>query len=245
MQSLALVIPCYNESRRLNRALLTEWLGNHPQVTVFMVDDGSSDDTPDMIKELSEQSREKIIGVFLPQNSGKAEAVRKGLLAAYEHGSFNYIGYWDADFSAPLDQVDWMLEFCGGQFEHVFVLGSRLARLGGHIKRRYSRHLLGRVFSSITSMVLGLTVYDTQCGAKFVKANEVPDLFGEAFISKWLFDVEILARLIEKYGRTKVYENALEVPLKHWTEIAGSKLKPFDFLKAPLELLQISRHYKL
>jgi hypothetical protein len=78
-----------------------------------------------------------------------------------------------------------------------------------------------------------------------VKANEVPDLFGEAFISKWLFDVEILARLIEKYGRTKVYENALEVPLKHWTEIAGSKLKPFDFLKAPLELWQISRHYKL
>lgn len=245
MQKLALVIPCYNEEKRLQRDVLLQWLGGHPQVEVWLIDDGSADGTAQMIRELVEESSGKIRGVFLEKNSGKAEAVRIGMLKASENELYDYIGYWDADFSTPLSEVDWMLTFSGGSFQHLFIMGTRLARLGGHIKRKPMRHYLGRIFATATSVVLGLTVYDTQCGAKFVKATEVEDIFGRPFISRWLFDVEVLARFIEKYGRQTVYQQSLEIPLTHWQEIGGSKLKMGDFMKAPLELWHIKRSYRI
>jgi len=70
-------------------------------------------------------------------------------------------------------------------------------------------------------------------------------LLDRPFLSKWFFDVEILARLIKKYGKDKTYEIALEIPLLIWNEIGGSKLKIMDFIKVPLELLKIKRFYKI
>jgi hypothetical protein len=57
--------------------------------------------------------------------------------------------------------------------------------------------------------------------------------------------VEVIARFIVKYGRKKTYTHILEVPLNEWVEVGGSKLKVMDFIKVPLELLKIRRHYKL
>lgn len=245
MQALALVIPCYNEEHRLQKEVLINWVKEHPKVHVYLVNDGSSDRTADMIEALHQTHPDFIYALQQEQNGGKAEAVRRGMLHAEANGTYDYIGYWDADFSAPLSEIDWMLQFCDGTFQHTFILGTRLARLGSYIRRKFTRHLLGRLFSSVTSMVLGLTVYDTQCGAKWVKSEEVPDLFGEKFVSKWLFDVEILARLIQKYDRSYVYHHALEIPLKNWSEIKGSKLKVKDFIKAPLELWAIKKKYGL
>lgn len=245
MQALALVIPCYNEAQRLQQDVLVNWAIANSNIHIFLVNDGSSDDTAYMIEALHQAHPESIFALQLPENGGKAEAVRRGMLHAHASGTYDYIGYWDADFSAPLSEIDWMLQFCGGSFYHTFILGTRLARLGSHIRRKFTRHLLGRLFSSVTSFVLGLTVYDTQCGAKWVKSNEIQDLFGQVFVSKWLFDVEILARLIQKYDRAYVYAQSLEIPLKHWSEIKGSKLKARDFLKAPLELWAIKKKYGL
>ena len=245
MQALALVIPCYNETGRLQQEALINWVLTHSNVHIYLVNDGSSDGTADMIEALHQAYSDSIFALQLSKNGGKAEAVRRGMLYALAHGNYDYIGYWDADFSAPLSEIDWMLDFCGGSFDHTLILGTRLSRLGSRINRKFSRHLLARVFSTITSKVLGLAVYDTQCGAKWVKIQEIPDLFGQVFVSKWLFDIELLARLIKKYNRAYVYAHSLEIPLKNWSEISGSKLKLRDFLKAPLELWQISRHYKL
>lgn len=245
MQALALVIPCYNEEHRLQKELLVNWGKAHRKVQVYLVNDGSSDRTADMIEALHQAHPDFIFALQLEQNGGKAEAVRRGMMYAHQKGSYDYIGYWDADFSAPLSEIDWMLQFSGGSFQHTFILGTRLARLGSNIRRNFMRHLLGRLYASVTSMVLSLTVYDTQCGAKWIKSNEVPDLFGQTFVSKWLFDVEILARLIQKYDRSYVYNNTLEIPLINWSDIKGSKLKVKDFIKAPMELWAIKKRYNL
>ena len=209
------------------------------------VNDGSKDGTWAMLQELNRKNAERFTCCNMPQNSGKAEAVRQGMLQAAASGLYDYIGYWDADFSTPLTEIDWFQDFSGGQFQHDLILGSRIARLGSNVQRKILRHYLGRVFSTVTSNLLRLRVYDTQCGAKIFKADLVKTLFTDPFTSKWFFDVELLARLIALKDREFVYANTLEVPLRSWFEIKGSKLKVTDFLKVPIELYKIKRRYKL
>lgn len=181
----------------------------------------------------------------MPKNSGKAEAVRTGILKAAKETNADYIGFWDADMSTPLQEINWFIEFSGGNLHHDIVMGSRISRLGSNIDRKMMRHYLGRVFATFTSVILKLKVYDTQCGAKLFKREIADSLFNNPFRSAWFFDVELLARFIKIYGHSKTYEKVLEVPLTQWEEVKGSKLKALDFLKVPFELLKIKRHYKL
>jgi hypothetical protein len=147
--------------------------------------------------------------------------------------------------STPLSELVWFSEFSGGNLKYDIIMGSRISRLGSNIDRKMMRHYLGRIFATFTSIILKLKVYDTQCGAKVFKKEIVSDLFSAPFKSKWFFDVELLARYIKLHGHDKTYEQTLEVPLRRWIEVKGSKLKATDFLKVPLELIKIKRHYKL
>jgi hypothetical protein len=85
-------------------------------------------------------------------------------------------------------------------------------------------------------------VYDSQCGAKLFRAEAAPHLFGEPFVTKWLFDVELLARLRDTLGASASMA-AHEVPLKEWVEVGGSKLRMNHLLKVPFDLLKIHRTY--
>ena len=90
-----------------------------------------------------------------------------------------------------------------------------------------------------------IRVYDTQCGAKIFSKNICEKIFVEKFISRWLFDVELFARLIRVYGIDKTIEISFEQPVRKWMDIEKSKIKPIYFLKEPFELIKIVRHYKL
>jgi hypothetical protein len=83
--------------------------------------------------------------------------------------------------------------------------------------------------------VLGLPVYDSQCGAKLIRADLVPSVFDEPFTSRWLFDVEILARLRNRYGVDGVLRMVREVPLGTWTDVPGSKVRSGHMLRVPYE----------
>jgi glycosyltransferase involved in cell wall biosynthesis len=218
---------------------------SHPSVSFLGVNDGSRDKTEALLNALHVEFGHQFKALNLAKNSGKAEAVRQGMLFALKENEFDYVGYWDADFSTPLDEIDHFMAFCGGTLSHSIVMGSRIARLGSQVQRKMMRHYLGRIFSTLTSRILKLRVYDTQCGAKLIAANEIENLFKIPFVSKWFFDVELLARFIVKHGREQTYKQVMEVPLTKWIEVGGSKLKAFDFLKVPLELFKIRRHYKL
>jgi protein associated with RNAse G/E len=126
----------------------------------------------------------------------------------------------------------------------VFCFGSRIRKIGSTIVRENSRFLVGRVIATFISQVLGLKVYDTQCGCK-VFTKEISELlFKKEFLSKWLFDVELFFRMMTLYGKEKAIQKMHEAPLKSWIEKGNSKVKPTYFLKLWIDLYKINKKYK-
>jgi hypothetical protein len=155
---------------------------------------------------------------------------------------FQYLAYFDADLATPLTEIKALDDIITLNPQLVMVLCSRIKRLGAKIERKLKRHILGRIFSTIASNILGLPVYDTQCGAKLIKANIVPHIFNEPFITSWLFDVEIIARL-RNANKNSITSLLYEHPVSKWEDIGGSKLKFKHMIKVPLELLKIHHKY--
>jgi hypothetical protein len=115
-------------------------------------------------------------------------------------------------------------------------------RLGANIDRRALRHYAGRIFATLASLVLGMAVYDTQCGAKLFRADAaVARAFAEPFLSRWIFDVELLARLRRETDGEPLGTRLLEIPLPSWRDVAGSKLTMGHGAAAFIDLLRIWR----
>jgi dolichyl-phosphate beta-glucosyltransferase len=243
VSDFCLVVPCYNEASRLNVAAFDRFLGARPTAHLCFVNDGSTDGTEEVLAPLTAGRPQRVLVLSLPKNAGKAEAVRQGMLRAATWKPFGYIGYWDADLATPLDEVDAMLQTTAARTDCVMVLGLRLKRLGAGVERSAARHYLGRVFATCASLVLRLPVYDTQCGAKLVQGAMVPQLFDEPFRSRWIFDVELLARLRNLVGVERMRTRVVEYPLQQWHDVRGSKVSPMAWVRAPRELLTIWRRY--
>ena len=243
MSDFCLVIPCYNEELRLDVAAFDRFLDATPGACLCFINDGSRDGTGALLAGIAQRHPDRALAVNLPINAGKAEAVRHGMLRAYAWKRFGYIGYWDADLATPLEEAGTMHRLAIERPDVLLVLGLRLSRLGASVNVTPQRHYLGRAFATCASMVLGLPVYDTQCGAKLVLASRVPQLFGEPFTSRWIFDVEVLARLRNLIGVETVRTAAVEMPLQTWHGVSGSKLRLTAMLRAPLELLSIAKRY--
>ncbi len=234
-----LVIPCYNEAARLKKELFRECVGDGV-ADLLLVNDGSTDATAEIVADLV-QSEAGITSLNLPVNSGKAEAVRQGVLKALESG-YEAVGFWDADLAAPLAAVRRFQLFLKAEGRQM-VSGIRVQRLGADIDRRWYRHSAGRLIAAFVSVLLGLPTYDTQCGAKLLRRDFAEKLFAEPFVSTWLFDVELLARAIHFYGRKAVGEMVYELPLEQWHDVGVSKVKLSYMFKIPGELRAIHRRW--
>lgn len=230
-----IVVPCFNEATRLRPEEFIDAVKDLPRLSVLFVDDGSTDATAKVLEDLCSRRPQHLSWMRLERNGGKAEAVRRGMLAAMEREVDN-VGYWDADLATPLSEIPRLAEQLeDGGF--LVAFGSRVRLLGRSIERSAWRHYLGRVFATAASLLLQLPVYDTQCGSKLFKKTEtLGDVFAEPFSARWTFDVEILARLLLLDGREKVLQSIVEVPLQKWMDVPGSKMKPADFMRAGLEL---------
>lgn len=235
MQKICIIIPCYNEAHRLDTAKFHDFIQLHSYHFCF-VNDGSTDGTSNVISDLKSKVGDKVSLIELKTNSGKGEAVRQGFLRISKTGPFQIIGYLDADLATPLEEIPYLLSYFNNEYQVVF--GSRIKRLGTDIQRNLGRHYLGRIFATMVSLVLNLKVYDTQCGAKFFTIEDTAHIFEQPFISRWLFDVEILSRL--KQNNPHLFkENTLEVPLRTWREQKNSRIRFIDIIKIPLEFYQI------
>jgi glycosyltransferase involved in cell wall biosynthesis len=177
-------------------------------------------------------------------NKGKAESVRLGVIESYKMNP-DYIGFLDADLAAPIEEIDNLLKIVKKDKTKEVVFASRIQLIGSEIKRNYFRHFIGRLFATCVSLLLKIRIYDTQCGAKMFSRKICNDIFSEQFVSPWLFDVELFARLLNVYGMEKTIHMSCEHPVSKWRDIDGSKVKLIFFLKAPFELFNIVRHYKL
>jgi glycosyltransferase involved in cell wall biosynthesis len=243
---LVLVVPCYDEERRLDVARFREALARHAGLGLVLVDDGSRDATPEVLERVREGHEDRVQVLRLPDNRGKGEAVRAGLLFALERRPA-FLGYFDADLATPLDAAFDLVADLEADADLLLVLGSRRRTPGSRIERRFVRHLPGRFVARRIARTLGMRLHDTQCGAKVFRARPVlRTLLSEPFLTRWLFDVEILARLsrLHREGSFPAPETVVrEHPLAVWTDVPGSKVGPLDLLRALLDLRRIRRAY--
>ncbi len=213
--SLCLVIPCYNEEKRLSPAKFAEFAKS---LAFVFVNDGSSDSTSSVLAEMKKTCPGSFHVLNLEKNQGKAEAVRRGMLFAAGEPALScieWIGFWDADLSTPLSEAPPMLDFASSS-SAAAVFGSRIMRPGAKINRSFFRHMAGRLFAFLARLKLNAGVYDSQCGAKIFRRRHIQAAFSRPFQSRWIFDLEIILRLD---GRV-----IAEYPLSEWNEISGSKL---------------------
>jgi dolichyl-phosphate beta-glucosyltransferase len=243
---IAIVVPCYNEETRLPEATFVSFALAHPETRFVLVNDGSTDQTLGRLQQIRAQVGARIDVLNLPQNRGKAEAVRLGMLRAFELGC-ELAGYWDADLATPLQEIPRFVDVLRRLPACLMVFGARVQMLGRTIERGAARHYLGRVFATTASALLDLSIYDTQCGAKLFRVTEdTRALFAEPFAVGWTFDVELIARLIQRQrqrGGRPVSELIYELPLDNWHDVAGSKVAPLDFVRGIAEVLRIRKRY--
>ena len=251
--SATLVVPCYNEERRLPKAAFARYLADEATsgVHVLFVDDGSRDQTLPLLRRIAAAAPPGRAGVLaLGSNCGKAEAVRRGMVHALGKRESELVGFWDADLATPLCAVQQLASVLASRSSVQMVFGARVALLGRRITRHPVRHYLGRVFATLASFTLDLPIYDTQCGAKLFRSSPaLRAVVGTPFLTRWVFDCEMIAR----YGalgaagghRCTLAEAIVEFPLEEWVDVAGSKVRKLDVLRMALGLLRIRIVYFL
>lgn len=230
---ITIIIPFYNEEKRIEIERFHQIFNNFPQYNFLLVNDGSTDNTNTILDEFKNIFPNLSI-LKLDKNVGKAEAIRAAVLSI---SNADFIVYYDADLATPFSELEKLIQFTVLHQNYKMVMGARIKLIGNGVKRSLKRHYFGRIFATIVSQfVLKVAVYDTQCGAKVIDFKIAKLIFSKPFLSKWLFDVEVLKRLQKIHNLNEVVK---EIPLENWTEIGNSKIKVIDFFKIPFELLKI------
>jgi glycosyltransferase involved in cell wall biosynthesis len=240
---LTVVVPCYNESKRLDFAAFSRFLRARRDIRMVLVNDGSTDDTTAILSRIAVEHSEQVSVLDLFRNVGKAEAVRIGLLAALRDGA-SLVAYWDADLATPLELVDDFSAVAGRHSDIEVVFGSRRSMLGHRVRRTPGRRLVSRLCATLARLAIGLPVSDTQCGAKLLRSTPaVRAALATPFTAGWLFDVELMARI--RRG-TSCNERAFyELPLSEWTEVAGSKVTGRAIIKSGFRMLRLIAELRL
>ena len=242
-----LIVPCFNESKRLPTSDFTDFLADHPDVVIVFVNDGSTDSTHASLSAIQDQiGFEQVHVMSLDRNGGKGEAIRQGMQFAISPAMQDkyqpvLIGYLDADLATSLVEFQRLIDIALRRVDITLVVGSRLSLKGHHVKRTLSRKYLGRIFSIAVFITLRIGLKDTQCGAKvFRNGKYLSELFKDRFSDRWLFDVEIITRL-QAIQPGEIYE----CPLENWRDVGGSRLRIKDLLIAPWKLCMLAYSYRI
>lgn len=239
MQKSAIIIPCYKEGSRLQKNSFIEFLQTHPDVHIFFVNDGSPDDTHDILSSIHNSLPDQINIVTLEKNNGKANAVRCGLFAAKSKNVFAHIGYLDADLSTSIPEY-YRLLLIMKEADADFAFGSRIKKLSTTIERSFFRHITGRMIATLIDSKFKLGIYDTQCGAKWFKQEIINLVYMEPFKTMWFFDVEIFLRIKNVLPAAK----GVEIPLNKWKDPGGSKINILHFPTVVKDIISLIRSYK-
>jgi len=197
LNSITIVIPAYNEEKRLGPTLsaVLSYLerGRWEFKEIVVVDDGSTDGTAALVESVS--ARNPSVRLLRnPGNRGKGYSVRQGVL----HARGAWILFTDADLSTPIEELDKLLEACRREGAVVAVGSRALDRSLIAVRQPGFREAAGRVFNLCVRLLTGLPFLDTQCGFKLFEANAAREIFRRQRISGFGFDVELLfiARLL-------------------------------------------------
>ncbi len=237
MPKTAIIIPCYNEVLRLDTAKIA-LLAQQPGLHIYFVNDGSTDQTVVLIKNIISKYQNCFLIDYV-KNEGKAAVIYKAVHHLDKMDTYNFIGYFDADFSTPPDEILRLVHKMETSF-FDFVFGSRILLLNSGIQRKTYRHFIGRAILTLINIKFRLGIYDTQCGAKLFSKDIIADCFDKPFYTSWLFDVEIFIRLQKK----NLLHKGKEIPIYNWRDVDGSKLGIASSFKILKEFISIYRHYE-
>jgi len=242
---VGLVVPCYNEEKRLNVKAYLSSLSKNVKLTILFVNDGSSDNTLNILQKISKAEPERAMYLSLDRNKGKAEAVRQGICHLLKMDTFEIIGYWDADLAVPLIEVNDFIRVFQTYPDVQAVIGSRVHLAGRAIEHVNLRHYFGRVFATIISLTFGFKIYDTQCGAKLFYSKILEPVVKEIFCSNWIFDVELLIRL-SRIDFLRRKENWLyEYPVHEWKNVSDTKRTFLAYIESFFDYFKLVRKYGL
>lgn len=240
MLKICMIVPCYNEGQRILENEYLSFLNTHTNFNLLFVDDGSNDQTYEVLSKLKEK-HQNINLLKLNKNSGKAEAIRSGF-NTIKNSNYQLIGYIDADLAIPFSEVLRLQEKINEGY--LFAFSSKKPTQNSNLEIKFKRYFIGRVLSFMVSKSLKLKVYDTQCGCKLMEKDLAEIAFRNTFFSSWLFDVEIIWRIIIQNGRSFFNNKAIEVPVKKLIDRGSSRIKLSDLFSLPFEFFRIHSHYK-
>ncbi|MGA2134494.1 MAG: dolichyl-phosphate beta-glucosyltransferase [Bryobacteraceae bacterium] len=223
-RSISIIIPAYNEEKRLPATLrrVVDYLcrGEWAFAEIVVVDDGSADGTV-AVAEQMRAAYARLRVLRNPGNRGKGYAVRHGMLeCAGEWALFT-----DADLSAPIEELDKLWDAAGQAGAQVAVGSRALDRRLIGVHQSWFRENAGRFFNLVMRLITGLPFHDTQCGFKLFEARAAREIFGRQLLDGFGFDVEALF-----IGRRLGYRE-IEVPVK-WNDVAGTKVSAWKGLTA-------------
>ncbi len=237
-----IIIPCYNEANRIDQNAFVDFALQNNDYHIFFVNDGSTDHTVSVLEHIKSQVPNSFTVIDVKKNAGKAAAIRTGSQYAYMRSDISAIGFIDADLSTDFRDFKDLVKTLHRD-DKLMVFGSRNMGKKSGIERDFVRNLFSKFIKQFISLILGLPIRDTQCGAKVFKREIVPFVYGKSFLSRWLFDVEIFLRLKKQLGKERVMKSIIEQPLMRWVHVDDSKLGMKDALKIPFNLTQIWLNY--
>lgn len=211
---LSVIIPAYNEERRLPPTLIDiiDFFDRKAiSYEVLVIDDGSTDSTTEVVRKF-ERVRNQVRLIQLPKNYGKGHAVRLGVLNS--RGS--RIMFADADGATPIQEFE-RLESALSAGADIAIGSRALASTDTKVATSIHRRFLGRVFNKCVNLILLPTIADTQCGFKMFTRKTAMFLFKRQRADRFSFDVELL------YMAHKANLKIKEVPI-NWTNVPGSKV---------------------
>lgn len=227
---LSVIIPAYNEERRLPKTLRAVYeylLKQSYDSEILVVVDGSTDKTAEIVRSL-EPTIKGLRLLEYKENHGKGWGVREGILEA--QGQYRI--FMDADNATTVDHFEKMAPY----FEQGYnvVIGSRdIKEAVIAVPQSWFRRRLGDIFNLIVQIVAGLWgIWDTQCGFKGFTAKAARDIFSRTTIDRWAFDVEVLV-IAKKLGY-----KIKQVPVI-WINDPESKVKLKGMIKMLLEVAKI------
>lgn len=232
----ACLIPCYNESDRLDVKVFRQAATTYHDLDFYFLNDGSTDKTLEVLNLLA-ADLDNVFVMDYPINKGKAEVIRASMLTFID-SEYQHIGFLDADLATPIDEFVRILQIAQRN-DFDITIGSRVKLKGWDIQRNAIRHWFSRIVLTIVDSIFKLEIYDTQCGCKIFRKQLVEMAYNQPFVTKWLFDIEVFVR----YTRTVKEVKIMEIPLNKWNEIKGSKIKWNDFLSVPYNILQLYLNY--
>jgi dolichyl-phosphate beta-glucosyltransferase len=225
-RSVSIIIPAYNEEKRLPATLarIREFLfdGRWEFSEIVVVDDGSRD----LTANIAEQAGARVLANAA--NRGKGYSVRRGMLAA----KADWALLTDADLSAPIEELE-KLWSVAEQRKAAVTFGSRaLDRSLIGVRQPAFRDFSGRFFNFVMRALTGLPYRDTQCGFKLFRVDSAREIFSRQRLEGFGFDVEVL------YIANLLGYGCIEVPVR-WNDVAGSKVSLWRGLGAFGDLFQV------